>query len=364
MNMSALAQVEGNWPETLAILALARSRCTQERLPPVSQLARTAAVVLALPAYLQFASPQNRTPPPTPVPVAAAHKMCAGLFGLCKNYLIAHVHQGSDFSEVRASSAALFRYAESEDALLSRTGIEACAGPPQLMVQALRVLAEGGAERGSAQGALEMRLREDPNWVFYGDAVIDMTLWLNAFAAVSRSLVLDLHALLADPDSGTGRVLQERNHSAARHYLIQGFFDPTLSALDSLSAPALAAYASGAASLLRLPDPSLVNKMIGLPEETRREGGGTKAEAKSSTTAGELVRRAAHLRRVERAGVRIFFDLQCRLHHALDWPAPVENEAAPSIRAIFGELPNLYLEELGGCHAGERTTARPISRNG
>lgn len=196
MNISALAQVEANWPEALAILALSRARCTKDPQPPLLQLARAAAIVLTLPAWLRFAGTGQSPPVPTPAALSAAHKMCAGLFGLCKNHLLAQVQQGRDVFEVRASAAGLFRHAEREGALLSRTGIEACAGPPQLMAQALRILAEAPAGP-VASGPLMDMLRRDPNWLRYGDAVIDMTLWMNAFAATARSLVLELDSTLA-----------------------------------------------------------------------------------------------------------------------------------------------------------------------
>ena len=123
-----------------------------------------------------------------------------------------------------------------------------------------------------------------------------------------------------------------------RRYTAHGFSDPTLSGLDALSAPALAAYARGAASLIRLPDPRLVATMIGAFEPVA---------VATPSMLHELSRRAAHLRQVGRAAMRIFFDLECRIHAALGRPAPAEERAAPTIRAMFGDLPSRYSSDLG-----------------
>jgi hypothetical protein len=141
-----------------------------------------AAFVQALPAYCGFANPALAA---LPAPYSAAHKMAAGLFGLVKNRLIAIAMAGRDPTAASDTARDLHRFAETSGAFLSRTGIEACAGPPTHIAAALRLLTGEGNVALAHHDDIPL-LPDARRFVLYADCVLGLHLWLGAFIAERR----------------------------------------------------------------------------------------------------------------------------------------------------------------------------------
>ncbi len=359
MNSSALDQVLSNWPSVLGLLEYVRTGCISESShpSPLIELARTAAVALAVPAYLLYREPCRLPSLSIPSSVAAAHKMCAGLFGICKNRLLSQVAQGSKYEEVTESTASLYRYAEESGALLSRTGVEACAGPPHLMIEALDLLVVGNCRSKTDIRVAENLVGDRELLLKYAYAVIDLTLWLNVFAIYCQDAVANLHLRIEKLSSVYDPELVNQTHSAAKDYKLKGFSDPTLSGLFQFPEVVRSQYATGAASLLRYPDPHRIRMMLGYEAhcasdesfETFKQSFITSMQSRmpdeSASFLAEGVFRTLVL---EREGVQIFFDLQCKLHEALNWMPPSRADAPGVLASVFGLLPSDYITRVFG----------------
>ena len=240
------------WPSILGLLKLVRDACnlTNEAVPTLLDITRAAAVALATPAYIAFYRYNGVETRSIPSFVAAMHKMSAGLFGVCKNCLLARVAQGDVAASVTETSASLYRYAEQSGTLLSRTGVEACAGPPALIRDALRVLVHGDDRVLLDMRPAEVIVRSPERLVKYGDAVIDMTILVNIFGACAGALVSMLHNIFRSMGDNAFQ-LAEPESLAMAYFGDKGFTNSTLSVICSMPDAVRLEYAHGAASLLR-----------------------------------------------------------------------------------------------------------------
>jgi hypothetical protein len=232
-------------------------------------LARVAAFVQALPAYCGFANPALDA---LPAAYSAAHKMAAGLFGLVKNRLIAIAMAGGDSTAASDTARDLHRFAEKSGAFLSRTGIEACAGPPAHIAAALRLLT--GEEQVTSAHHDDIPLLPDARrFALYADCVLGLHLWLGAFIAERRV---------------AGAIATDAMHEAL----------PAVHALLALPPESLLSYGRGCSLLLaRLhPDLDAVSKWHGV-----WEGGGEQGPGHEN-------------------GLAVFSALQAMVHSAFEVP--------------------------------------------
>lgn len=355
MNTSALGQITSHWPNVLGLLSYVRSACIPEATshPRLIELARVSAVMLTVPAYLLANERGSLSSKPIPAFVAGAHKMSAGLFGLCKNRLVSRAAMGEDHLQVTESVASLYRYAEESGALLSRTGLEACAGPPRLMLEALRVLVEGKSREETFGSDIRDTIRCMASLLKYANAVIDMTLWMNVFALCCHETMENLHSFLEAARTGFEPEFVTRACTMLTEYRQYGFSDPTLSALLQLPLAARSQYAAGAASLLRYVGPEQVNAMLGNDEHNDLEKctfwrafpatSSVENLPDAKAALGSIVFRVLVL---EREGLRAFFDLQSMIHEALGWTPPSRSRVATILTSTFGALPGEYVKKV------------------
>ena len=359
INSSAVDQVISNWTKILGILEYVRMGCIAEssHSPALIELARTSAVALAVPAYLLYSDPCRLPSGSIPVFIAAAHKMSAGLFGLCKNRLLSQVALGNKYKEVTDSSATLYRYAEESGALLSRTGLEACAGPPSLIVEALELLADGSCRSKRDVQVAEKLLGNRELLLNYSNAVIDITLWLNIFAICCQNAVANLHSRIERVNSLFDSEFIDRADSAVNVYRIEGFSDPTISGIFQFTEAVQMQYAIGSANLLYYPDPDQVSAMLRSEVQDTLYGGvdsftqsfitsmQNRISNEDSRSLAEGIFRA---RVLECEGSQIFFDLQSKLHKALNWTPPSPNDTSRTLTSVFGALPSDYILKVFG----------------
>jgi hypothetical protein len=352
MNASALEQIVANWPEVLGILKYVRTACMpgERGSPPLLALARVAAAALTLPVYLAYRAPNADIVAWTPTAVAATHKMTAGLFGVCKNYLLSRVAEGENYASVTASEAALFRYAEDSGALLSRTGIEACAGPPKLMTEALRMLVTGHCDTAVRLDMAEQTVGSPARFLAYANATIDLMIWLNVFVPVSRESVVSIRSSLERWCLERSPELVARSCDAADEYSRIGIFDPTLKGLLALPTEACTEYAIGAASLGQHP------LFLGLQEALRerrslcryKDAGSLLGEsALPVSLPQEVLTQIASTMTLERRGLQTFSALQAEVHDALMWDRST-HDAMSTIVSLFGLMPSAYVSRAFG----------------
>jgi hypothetical protein len=359
INSSAIDQVISNWNKSLGLMEYVRMGCIAEssHSPPLIELARTSAVALAVPAYLLYSEPCRLPSGSIPVFIAAAHKMNAGLFGLCKNRLLSQVALGNKYKDVTDSSAALYLYAEESGSLLSRTGVEACAGPPSLIVEALDLLVDGSCRSKRDVQAAEKLLGNRESLLNYAYAVIDITLWLNVFAICCQNVVENLHSRIERVNSLFNSEFIDRAYSAANGYRLEGFSDPTISGIFQFPEAVQVQYAIGAANLLCYPDPHRVSAMLGSEIQDTLYGGVDSLTQSFITSmqnrlpnedARFLAEGIFRARVLEREGVQIFFDLQSKLHKALNWTPPSPKDTPRILASVFGALPSDYILKVFG----------------
>lgn len=335
MNASALDQLASVWPQPLGVLDAVRRLhgVAPNTAPPLIELCRIAFTALCLPAYLTYQS----TPRPVPVHVAATHKMTQGLFGLCKNLLIERVSQGEDYRNVTAGVGDLYRFAEQRDALLSRTGIEACAAPPAMIGEALNTLVVGRSHEGDASPPWPMpAAATDTHLLEYSAAVANMIIWTTVTAITLHSAMEHLQAALtADPEEGGSSLKNSRNPIA--HYNVSGFNDVVVAPILNMPEDIRNQYALGASALC--------------------------TDEKSGSQMRELVRQSipyAHFvyspfnqcapdfwanraLETENEALVIFNHLQKRVLAALDRPEIPFESSASTVSDAFGKLPSQSL---------------------
>lgn len=365
MNVSALDQVTSNWPSVLGILQYVRKAYVRKAYVadsaselPLIELARIAAAVLSVPAYVLYSEPCSLPSRSVPAPFAAAHKMCAGLFGLCKNRLLSEVAAGKPYEEVTESAHSLYRFAEESAALLSRTGIEACAGPPVLMNDALSLLVAGSCRSAIDTGLAESLINSQESLIEYAAAVIDLTLWLNVFVVTFQDAVAEICSRIEKLSGSCDNELIKRAISDARDYKHDGFSDATVAGVFQFPQGVRTEYAQGATVLFSDRRHRKIQELLKadstLPMD-REVDSGTRSlihslEKKMNTRSAEFVAAGIHKAIIlENEAVCIFFDLQTRLHRALNWPAVSRDEASATLASVFGLLPGAYVKKVFGC---------------
>ncbi|WP_292533871.1 hypothetical protein [Methylocystis sp.] len=191
----------------------------------------------------------------------------------------------------------------------------------------------------------------------YAYAVIDLTLWLNVFVISCHDNVGNVQYQLEEVSGVCDPEFVNRARAAAIDFRLKGCSDPTLSGLFQFSEAVRTQYAIGAASLLRNPDPLRVRAMLG-HESCGVSGEGVDKFKRSfiasmqsqmpdeiSRVLAEAVFRALVL---ECEGVHIFFDLQSKLHEALNWTPPSLADAPAVLASVFGVLPSEYVTTVFG----------------
>ncbi len=357
INVSALKQVTSEWPEVLGLLDYVRNGCIPQssKPPALIDLARTAAVALAVPSFLLYSEPCRFSSGQIPAFIAATHKMSAGLFGLCKNRLLSQVSLGKHFEDVTDSAATLYKYAEDSDALLSRTGIEACAGPQTLIMEALDLLVGGDCRSNKDTSPATNVIGNRERLISYSYAVIDVTIWLNIFAICCHEAVVYLHACIDEARNELDYALVASSRENATSFLSEGISDPTIQPILSLPASVQRQYAIGASRLFRYPDARRVSELL----DWKQKSAPNKYHARSVDSTSQFIRSLGshnmtcllrkiiyQIQALEDEGLLIFFELQSRIHKALNLAPPLQSDVARVIDYTFGMLPSNHIAKV------------------
>ncbi|MDC8758412.1 hypothetical protein [Janthinobacterium fluminis] len=331
MNVSALRQLTSVWPQPLAILSQVRRMhgIQPGAPPPLLTLCRIGFTALCLPAYLAYRS----APCAIPVSIAATHKMCQGLFGLCKNLLIDRVSRGENFRETVANVGDLYRFAEHSGILLSRTGIEACAAPPAMISEALRLLVLGTLHDEEEHASAGAWHGDGEPLLAYSAAVADMTIWTTVSAIALRSAMERVIAARAELAGHTGVACEDAPAPAG--YLLSGLNDAVIGPVLAMPDDIRHHYALGAIALC----------------STHAAGAGLRALLDRCGPADLTLPPAAQDRAaclmdtalgIENDALRVFDYLQQRVMAALGRPALPFSSLATTVSETFGHLPSHY----------------------
>lgn len=349
MNVSALDQLIRVWPQPLGVLAeVRRLHGLQPGVPaPLLQLCRTGFTALCLPAYLSYRS----APSTIGAPVAATHKMTQGLFGLCKNLLLERVARGEDYRTAVATVGELYRFAEQSAILLSRTGIEACAAPPELIGAALRLLALGTGDAAVAALPAQLSSGEGGQLLAYGAAVADMTIWTTVAAIALRVVVERVSGaasgLPVDPCAAAFS-----DPALLDDYRLSGFTDPVVGPVLGLHDAIRHHYGLGAIALCS--DGAAAAQLLDVLARTAMPATAAPATSWRDTA-----------RDIENRLLAVFDDLQRRALAALDRPALPPASLAATVADAFGYLPSHYLARANApANAGAGAVAGPGERLG
>jgi hypothetical protein len=353
INLSALDQVNTDWPSVLGLLCYIRSGCISPNCtnPSLIEVARTAAICLTVPAYLKFRESSTGVIPSF---VSAFHKMSAGLFGICKNRIIDRVSRGCAFATITETPVSLYRYAEDSGAFLSRTGFEACAAPPIMIVRALRALVLGErSDPVEMQRSQELMSPLD-GLLAYGDAVIALTILINLLGACCKYLVDDIHNCLMRIAGKEDSIIRERSTLSVLRFGKEGFSDPTTSGLNFLPNEIRIEYARGAAALLRHRHASTLGGLLG--QGWRIFGASatnrflepiaiTAHLSTSSEIAAGLTEKVVRALMVEEVSLGIMRDFQSVVHASLGFGGSVP-QTRETVEMCFGALPSSYVKQV------------------
>jgi hypothetical protein len=324
MNLSALDQLTGVWPQPLGVLAQVRRLhgLRPGTPPPLLDLCRVGFTTLCLPAHMAYRS----APRTIPARIAATHKMTQGLFGLCKNLLIDSVARGQDYRNTVVNVGELYRFAESSGILLSRTGIEACAAPPEMIGAALRLLALGACNDGAGDAdapPAAISHEDGEQLLAYSAAVADMTIWTTVAAIALRAVMERVIDSAADP-------------GGCADYLLSGFSDPVVGLVLDLHDDIRHQYGLGAIALCS--DGATASALRRVLERPV-------LAAASAPNPAPLWRDMAL--GIEDQLMRIFERLQRRVLAALGRPPLPPPTLAATVGDAFGHLPSHYLGGTG-----------------
>jgi hypothetical protein len=329
LNVSALDQLARAWPQPLGILHASRQLhgVPLGETPALIDLCQICLTVLCLPAYLTY----RAHPHPVAPHVAAAHKMCQGLFGLCKNLLLEKVGKGEDFREATADLSQLYHFAEQSGALLSRTGIEACAAPPSFIGQALRMLTEGRYPNDTEPlPPLPATEAEQTSLRAYSLAVTHMHVWVTVVAISLRASMDHVTQCATARSDRLDWLLTNLSD-----YPQTGFNDPTVSAVLDMPPEIRHQYARGAIAVC-------TDRHIGsglhrlLDHASGRHHDNTPVISPAEYW-------TQHVRTTERDAVQIFDHLQQHVMHILEQPPLPACALVPAINHEFGRLPSHWL---------------------
>lgn len=326
MNVSALNQLNSVWPQPLGVLSqVRRLHGLRPGAPaPLLQLCRAGFTALCLPAYLSYRS----APRTISSCIAASHKMTQGLFGLCKNLLLERVAQGEDYRTAVATVGELYRFAEQSGILLSRTGIEACAAPPELIGAALRLLVLGACDESVAALPAQLSSGEGAQLLAYGAAVADMTIWVTVAAIALRTVVERVS------DAASGLSLDPCFAAFAEpallaDYRLSGFTDPVIGPVLDLHGAICHHYGLGAIALCS--DEAAAARLLDVLARTAAPAAAVPATSWRDTA-----------RDIEDQLLLVFDGLQRRALAALDRPALPPASLAATTADAFGHLPSHY----------------------
>lgn len=326
MNASALTAVTQHWPAVLGVLHAARLASIDPPNGPARLLdiARTTATVLALPAFLLHSRRLPSSSRHVPAFVAAAHKTAAGLFGLAKNCLLSRVAEGQPHGRVVESATSLHRYAEESGILRSRTGIEACAGPPHLMREVLELLVDGTCRTQPDPRPLRALIGDLAELVGYARSVIDLTLWTGVVGVWSRAALASLREHL------------DLNGYAAHQQ--RAFCDATIEGALRLPRDVQRAYARGAALLLR--DPVHQRLCTALTAGSELDSSGALE---------------SYILAAEHDALCVFTDLRAQIQAVLGWPSSPAGRDRDVIARCFGLLPSAFMASRSRSDRDDRT---------
>jgi hypothetical protein len=364
MNLSALKQATRNWARVLGTIEYMRAAYLERR--PCTDLtlldfARLAAAGLLLPAYILFREPNAIADGRVPVFIAATHKMLAGVFSASKNMLLCQVAMGKAYDQVLADPTALFNFSEISGMLVGKTGIEVCAGAPNMIEEVLNLLAYGKWKNEPDHNLIRELLPDTDSFFSYADAMGDMMFWVLAFALRERELVETLSAqleserLCAPPSSRNGWFAHEL--AKLSDFKIVGFGAQVLP-FQALEPEAAEAIVHGVIPLFR--DLREDEKKGALFERETGDDGSAEAarllawlleaERCREWTPGGLKRLSGAVTRclhAERDGLRLFKRLQDSIHRALGRMLPLRKTEVP-LAALFGALASERFEEVLG----------------
>lgn len=145
MNISALQQMVKNWPEVIGALNFIRNLYLPHEdgpeIPLLSfwKIARTASLV---PSYLLYRGRQPFANRDLPAFVAALYKASLGLFDTAQAMALRGTLTGEYNKDSLVNVEAIFDFAENQEVLIGAK--EVCAGPANLIREAIRAITDGG----------------------------------------------------------------------------------------------------------------------------------------------------------------------------------------------------------------------------
>jgi hypothetical protein len=145
MNISALQQMVKNWPEVIGALNFIRNLYLPDEdgseisLLSFWKIARTASLV---PSYLIYRGKQPFANREIPAFVAALYKASLGLFDTAQAMALRGTLTGEYNKDSMVNVEAIFDFAENQEVLIGAK--EVCAGPPNLIREAIRAITDGG----------------------------------------------------------------------------------------------------------------------------------------------------------------------------------------------------------------------------
>jgi hypothetical protein len=146
MNVSALRQMTSHWPIILGGLREVHREFREGRATEpltISDLYQMIGTGVLLPAYVTLRADDRRRDGEIPVWLGGIYKVLIGIYGSVGELMVGALLTGRNSDPIPPAEA-LLDYVESAKSLIGKR--EVCAGPPALIVRALRVILSGDAD--------------------------------------------------------------------------------------------------------------------------------------------------------------------------------------------------------------------------